>query len=92
MLSAIANKGDSTISVREPVNWLPGDVIVIAPTGFVFARKHLDFKSFFAYEDERLTVVSVGADGKTVTFKKPLAFEHFAQKQVFDGVKIDEAA
>ena len=63
---ADAQPGDTSLQLAEAVNWLPGDRIVIAPSGFD------------AYEDENVTITAVSNNGKTVTFEPPLAHRHVA--------------
>ncbi|MEL6383284.1 MAG: G8 domain-containing protein [Cyanobacteria bacterium J06626_18] len=63
---ADAQPGDTTLQLATPVNWVTGDRIVIAPSGFD------------PYEDEAVTLTSVSSDGKTVTFTPPLEHRHVA--------------
>lgn len=67
-LTAIANKGDTSITVDGTSGWNIGDEIVIAP-------------SFFnSREYERVTITAIS--GNTVSFTPPLAYVHYGDPAV----------
>ncbi len=83
-LSATAAKNATSITLKEPVDWLPGEQIVIAST------------DFDAHQAEQRTIATVSPDGLTVTFATPLQFMHWGVLQTYnDGTDthvLDERA
>jgi hypothetical protein len=67
LLGASVQKGSSTITLTEAVNWLVGDEIVVAST------------SFNRDEFERRFIVTISSDGKTLTLDSPLLYAHFGE-------------
>ncbi|MFC7026400.1 G8 domain-containing protein [Halomicroarcula sp. GCM10025710] len=71
-LASHPTAGDRTLELpTPPMNWAPGDELVVPGV------------SFFADEDERVTVTSV--DGATVTLDRPLQFDHVPPRESFDA-------
>ncbi|EQC37087.1 hypothetical protein SDRG_05314 [Saprolegnia diclina VS20] len=66
LLTATASAGDTCIYVVDPVDWVVGDVIVIATT---------DYDPRFS---ERRTLVGFGADG-CLRLDTPLVYNHFGE-------------
>jgi cell surface hyaluronidase len=77
-LNATANKGDTTITLAETVDWQVGDTIVIASTDF-------DYK-----QAEQFTIKSIS--GNKVTLDKAVQFMHYGQLQNYNGKTLDERA
>lgn len=61
-ISATINPGDTTFIVDEDIDWVAGETIVVAATGF------------FHYEAEQKNIVSVS--GRTVTVDSPFVYKH----------------
>ena len=68
-LNATAAKNATSITLADPVDWLPGEEIVIAST------------DFDAHQAEKRTIATVSPDGRTVTFATPLQWMHFGTLQ-----------
>lgn len=66
-LNQTANAGDTQLTVQSPVDWVAGDVIVLAPT------------SYSTWEAEKLTITAVSADKMTLTFTPALQFKHIGK-------------
>lgn len=67
-IGATAEAGDTSITLEgAPTGWNVGDAIVIAPT------------DTDVYEVEERTITSV--EGSTVSFDKPLAYQHYGKQQ-----------
>jgi cell migration-inducing and hyaluronan-binding protein len=77
-LAQTAEPGASWIELEQPVNWRPGDRIVIAST------------DFDPLQAEEMTVVSV--IDTVVVLDKPLKYRHWGEAQEFSGMKIDTRA
>ncbi|MCL6511430.1 MAG: right-handed parallel beta-helix repeat-containing protein [Anaerolineae bacterium] len=77
-LAAHARPGDTTITLKDAVNWRAGDQIVIAPSGFN------------ALEAEKVTITAV--NGNQVSFSPALKHRHFGQTQTFEGRVLDSRA
>ncbi len=77
-LAAHAGPGDTTITLKDAVNWRVGDRIVIAPSGFS------------ALEAEAVTITAV--NGNQVSFTPALRHRHFGQTQTFEGRVLDSRA
>jgi len=72
-VSRTARKGDTSISLEgEPAGWRSGDQIVITGTHYV-GRDDVT-GGYLGSEDEIRTIT--GISGDTVTFDRPLAFDH----------------
>lgn len=63
-LAQTANPGDTQITLESAVEWLVGDEIIIAPTGYK------------PEEVERFKITAVSADYMTITLDIPLKFKH----------------
>lgn len=63
-LAQTANPGDTQITLESAVEWLVGDKIIIAPTGYK------------PEEVERFKITAVSADYMTITLDIPLKFKH----------------
>ena len=77
-LGASAAKGSSTITLKEAVDWKPGERIVIASS------------ALNPDEAEERTITAV--NGLNITLDKTLGFAHFGQLQTFEGKTLDERA
>ncbi|KAL1767893.1 fibrocystin-L isoform X2 [Sigmodon hispidus] len=65
-LAHTANAGEWTLIVQEAVTWKAGASIVIASTGHRHSQG----------ENEKRTIASISADGKTITLTRPLNYTH----------------
>uniref|UniRef100_A0A8C5WI58 Fibrocystin-L n=1 Tax=Leptobrachium leishanense TaxID=445787 RepID=A0A8C5WI58_9ANUR len=65
-LAQTADAGTSTITLQQSVTWKAGDEIVIASTGNRLSQK----------ENEKKTILSLSADGKTLNLTEPLTYKH----------------
>uniref|UniRef100_A0A8C5QTU9 Fibrocystin-L n=1 Tax=Leptobrachium leishanense TaxID=445787 RepID=A0A8C5QTU9_9ANUR len=65
-LGQTAEAVTSTITLKQSVTWKAGDEIVIASTGNRLSQK----------ENEKRRILSVSADGKTLTLTEPLKYKH----------------
>ena len=81
-LNTTAGAGNTTLTLSDPVDWSPGDQVVISPTEYpqpvdVWAQDS-DFSigDYAAHEDEVRTIASV--DGRTIVLTQPLANRHFS--------------
>lgn len=63
-LAQIANPGDTQITLESAVEWMVGDEIIIAPTGYK------------PEEVERFTIAAVSVDTVTITLDSPLQYKH----------------
>ncbi|MEM8789544.1 MAG: G8 domain-containing protein, partial [Pseudomonadota bacterium] len=72
-LDATADAGASTLRLAETTGWEVGDRIAIASTGFD------------KDEAETRTIVSVSADGRTVTLDQPLENDHYGEIDRYDN-------
>jgi hypothetical protein len=81
-LASTAAPGATSLTLKESVDWKPGDLLVVAPSGFD------------PMETERVQVRSVS--GNTVAFSPALKFSHFGETQSYahNGrtVTVDERA
>ncbi|WP_158304964.1 G8 domain-containing protein [Hahella chejuensis] len=68
-LGASAGVGDTSITLKEAVNWRAGDRIVIASSDFDMNHA------------EEFTIASVSGDRKTLTLNDRLAYNHFGKLQ-----------
>ena len=72
-LAATARVNDTAVVLQEPVDWGAGDRNVVAATG----------KD--GNETEENEVVSVSADGLTVSLRNQLRYEHLGVTEIFEG-------
>lgn len=72
--------GDTQMTLVAPTGWEPGDELVVAPTGFD------------PDQAEVVTIGTVSADGLSVSFLPPLAFEHFGAVETYAGRALDMRA
>jgi cell surface hyaluronidase len=77
-LSASAAAGATEIDVLDPIDWRPGDRIVVAST---------DFDPLQAEQ-----AVVAGVTGQRVTLTAPLRYSHWGQLQTYAGKTLDERA
>jgi hypothetical protein len=77
-LSRSAQPGETTIDLKEPVDWVSGDRLVIAPSGFD------------AFEAEAVTITSVS--GNRVSFSPALRYRHHGRVEPVAGRSIDMRA
>lgn len=77
-LSATAAPGASQLTVVGPIDWQPGDRIVIAST---------DFDPMQAEE-----AIVAGVQGNEVTLQSALRYRHWGQLQQYAGKTLDERA
>lgn len=77
-LARTARAGATQLLLERPVDWGPGDRIVIAST------------DFDPMQAEEATVKTV--KGNAVTLDRPLDYMHWGDMQTFDGVRVDERA
>ncbi|NNL97622.1 MAG: transmembrane domain-containing protein [Acidimicrobiia bacterium] len=77
-LAATAAEGATSITLQQPVEWRPGERIVIASTDFDFEQA------------EERTITSV--NGTTVRFAEPLAHLHWGELMWPGGRRVDERA
>jgi hypothetical protein len=77
-LSATAQAGAAQISTIDNVSWVPGDKIVVAPSGFD------------AREADVATITSVA--GNTIHFSPALQFPHYGEIELVDGKPLDMRA
>ena len=75
MLDETALPKQKVIKLKHPVDWGPGDYLVIATTGGHMSQN----------ENEKVQIASVAADKKTITLTKDLKFKHLGIKQNFQG-------
>ncbi|OCT77099.1 hypothetical protein XELAEV_18032294mg, partial [Xenopus laevis] len=82
-LAQTAEAGTSTLILQKSVTWKAGDEIVIASTGNRHSQK----------ENEKMTILSVSQDGKTVTLTQPLIYKHLGISITLpDGTAFDARA
>ena len=74
-LAATVNTGDTSITLRDVVNWVVGDEIVIAPGSFDYL------------EGETREIARI--DGNTLFFDKPLRYHHFGEIEDHHGIAVD---
>jgi len=79
-LETTATAGSSTIILQVPVDWKAGELIAIASTGYD------------GRDAEKVEILSVAADKKTITLTAPLAHKHFAATQTYGTDTIDMRA
>ncbi|CAH1247131.1 PKHD1L1 [Branchiostoma lanceolatum] len=79
-LAQTANAGDNTITLQDPVDWQPGEEIVISPTGFS------------TWETETFTILGVSDDMMTLTLDSNLQYRHIYSSETFSGKSYTIAA
>jgi hypothetical protein len=72
-LNATVNPGGTTITLTQPVDWLPGESIAVASS------------SFDHYESEEMIIASKSSDNQTLTLTKAFQFRHFAGIETYGG-------
>ena len=72
-LATTASPGDTTIELKQPVTWAVGDHIAIATTGDRNSQK----------ENEENYIDAISGDGRTVTLRTPLKYQHISIEQTF---------
>ena len=77
-LGSSVGAGNNSIQLADPVDWQPGDRIVVSST---------DFDPFQAEE-----AVVAAVQGTQVTLQGPLRYPHWGQVQTFAGRPVDERA
>nr|DBA24045.1 TPA: hypothetical protein GDO54_011748 [Pyxicephalus adspersus] len=65
-LAQTAEAGSSTLVLQQSVTWKAGDEIVIASTGHRHSQN----------QNEKRTIQTVSADGKSLTVSQPLVYQH----------------
>ena len=78
-LASTASPGDTTIELKQPVTWTVGDHIALATTGDRNSQK----------ENEENYIDAISGDGRTVTLRTPLKYQHISIEQTF-GDKVVE--
>ncbi|KAK3262755.1 hypothetical protein CYMTET_28401, partial [Cymbomonas tetramitiformis] len=68
-LALPAYPGDTTLTLQSGVDWVVGDLIVLAPTSALWS------------EDEAFTVVGVGGGGTVLTLNASVAYTHAAHTE-----------
>jgi G8 domain len=77
-LAQTLEAGATEMNLLEPVRWQAGDTVVLAPTGYDNGQH------------ERVTVGSVSADGKLVSFTPAAKYQHWGQLQTYADQTVDE--
>ena len=72
-LATTASPGDTTIELKQPVTWAVGDHIALATTGDRNSQK----------ENEENYIDAISGDGRTVTLRTPLKYQHISIEQTF---------
>ena len=72
-LATTASPGDTTIELKQPVTWKVGDHIALATTGDRNSQK----------ENEENYIDAISGDGRTVTLRTPLKYQHISIEQTF---------
>ena len=78
-LATTASPGDTTIELKQPVTWQVGDHIALATTGDRNSQK----------ENEENYIDAISSDGRTITLRTPLKYQHISIEQTF-GDKVVE--
>ena len=82
-MDTTADIGASTITLAAAVDWQPGELIGIAPTGY---DNHEAEKRYIKTIDNSTPAKPV------ITLDRPLTHKHFAGIETYDGVQIDMRA
>ncbi len=72
-LGATAPAGSTGLTLAYPVDWQPGDRVVIAPTHETYD------------EGEEVTLTDVSPDGLVLSFTPALAFDHYGEQSTYDN-------
>jgi len=75
-LETTAHPGSTEIQLRRPVDWKPGDMIVVAASDKVVADCRLDRRDDCQVEERYVKAV----DGAIVTLDRPLVYRHVAEE------------
>ena len=78
-LATTASIGATTIELKQPVTWKVGDHIALATTGDRNSQK----------ENEENYIDAISDDGRTVTLKTPLKYQHISIEQTFAGKVVE---
>lgn len=78
-LENTANAGATEIVLTHPVDWVAGDVVVIATTNHRHRQQ----------ETEQHTIASVSADKRTLTLEQPLTYSHLGVTGNYGGQDIE---
>ncbi|KAG2451086.1 hypothetical protein HYH02_004354 [Chlamydomonas schloesseri] len=68
-LAQTATPGTSTVTLQQPVNWRPGQLVAV-PTSL--------WKDECRNQNEVRQIANVSTDGRNITFTTPLQFMHYA--------------
>ena len=79
-LGATAQVGATVITLTQSVNWLVGDEIVIASSGYL------------PDEAEKVTITAVSDDGSMLRFTPALSYKHYGEIQTIAGELVDMRA
>ncbi|MCU0494773.1 MAG: plastocyanin/azurin family copper-binding protein, partial [Chloroflexaceae bacterium] len=79
-LAQTAQPGATSIQLLEATRWAVGDEIVLAPTGYDHTQA------------EVVTVTGASADGRTISFRPALQFQHWGTLQTIEGQTLDQRA
>jgi len=79
-MSKTSNKAETTITLKEAVDWVVGDVIVIASSDL--EGRHAEKRTITA-------INKTNAAAPVVTFKEPLLYKHFAKVETYGGDTMD---
>jgi len=90
-LATTAHPGDYTVTLLNPVSWMPGDHVVLTGTDYHTATSPTQTGSYTGYRfvvlpspaelsttTEDLVVAAVENSGRTIRFTTPLRHRHFA--------------
>jgi hypothetical protein len=77
-LSTTAYPGDQTIHLREPVDWVPGSMLVVAASDKVVRDCRLDRRD--DCEVEERYVKTILNDGLSIELDRPLVYRHLAEE------------
>ncbi|OWF48084.1 Fibrocystin-L [Mizuhopecten yessoensis] len=81
-LAQSVDVGNTTIILQHEVNWRKGDIIIISTTGGIHSYS----------ESEKLTILSVAVDNKTITLTSPLNNAHLGLSELVAGWDLDFSA
>ncbi|XP_061122944.1 PKHD1 like 1, tandem duplicate 1 [Syngnathus typhle] len=72
-LATTADAGSSTLNLVEPVDWMPGEEVVISTT------------SYSVWETEKREIAAVSMDGRILTLTRPLSHTHVGEVHSIEG-------
>lgn len=81
-LSQTALAGDTTLHLKDYVDWEVGGEVVVSSTSFSQREN----------EVSKIVVMTQGESGSILTLEAPLVYEHISVRQVIDGRVIDTCA